>query len=332
MQLLVLGGTGFLSRHVVDAALQAGHQVTLFHRGRTNPELFPEIEHVLGDREHDLGLLKGRHWDAVVDVCGYYPRIVGANAAELAPLVGNYVFISSLNAYAEENAEVLDEDSPLAVLPEGAQEEFTPETYGAFKVLCEQAVERAFPGRTLIIRPGLLVGPADSSGRFTYWPRRLARGGEVLAPDHKDQLIGFIDVRDTAAWIIALLERGQTGIYNADGPAEHLTLEYFLQAAASIIGSDTHYTWVSEEFLTEKGIQPWTELPLWTLREWGNSLNAASSQKAIAAGLTFRPLAQTLLDTLAWDTANPAFPVKNKTLTPEKEAALLQEWHARSAQ
>jgi 2'-hydroxyisoflavone reductase len=327
MKLLLLGGTGFLSGHLVSAALLRGHEVTLFHRGRTNPGRFPDVEHILGDREKDLELLGGRHWDAAIDPCGYLPRVVEASSSFLASAVDHYTFISSVSAYAELGEAVVDESAPLAILAASASEEITDETYGPYKALCEQAAERAMPGRVLIIRPGLLIGPADASGRFTYWPRRIARGGEVLAPDNRNQPVEFVDARDVADWIIALLERQQVGTYNASGPAEHLTLQSFLEQAAAVIGSKSSYTWVSEEFLLAHQVKPWTELPLWIPQEEGNTMSLINFQKAVSAGLIFRPLAQTIRDVLAWGAAHPNFPVSNATLTPEKESALLREWH-----
>lgn len=328
MKLLLLGGTGFLSSHLVSAALSRGHEVTLFHRGRTNPERFPEVEHILGDRERDLDLLQGRHWDAAIDPCGYLPRVVEASSTYLSERVDQYTFISSGNAYADFGKAAVDESSRLATLPDGASEEISSETYGPYKVLCEQAVERAMPGRVLIIRPGLMVGPADSSGRFTYWPRRIARGGEILAPGEKDLPVEFIDARDVAEWMILLLERRQVGIYNAAGPAEPLTLQAFLEQAAEVIGSKSQYTWVSDAFLSAHKVESWTELPLWIPQNEEKFVVSMSFRKALEAGLTFRPLAQTIQDVLAWDTAHPDFPVSNATLTPEKEQALLHEWHA----
>jgi 2'-hydroxyisoflavone reductase len=331
MKLLLLGGTGFLSGHLVVAALSRGHEVTLFHRGRTNPDRFPEVEHILGDRERDLELLKGRRWDAAIDPSGYLPRIVEASSTFLSEAVDHYTFISSMNAYADCNTEfveaTVDESSRLATLPEGASEEITFETYGPYKVLCEQAAERAMPGRVLIIRPGLMVGPADASGRFTYWPRRIARGGEVLAPGVKDRPLEFVDARDVAAWIILLLERRQIGIYNAGGPGEHLTMQSFLELTASALGAQAQYTWVSDPFLSAHDVTPWTELPLWIPQDKGTFVLSIDFQKAINAGFTFRPLAQTIQDVLAWDAAHPDFPLQNVTLSSEKEATLLRAWH-----
>ena len=279
---------------------------------------FPDVEHIVGDREKDLALLQGRHWDVAIDPCGYLPHVVEASSSFLASAVDHYTFISSVNAYAEFGEAAVDESSPLATLPAGSSEAITGETYGPYKVLCEQAAERAMPGRVLIIRPGLLVGPADSSGRFTYWPRRIARGGEVLAPDNKDQLMEFVDARDVVDWIIALLERREVGVYNAAGPAEHLTLQAFLDLAASVIGSKHTYTWASEDFLLAHKVEPWTELPLWIPQDEGSALSSINFQKAVLARITFVRLLR--LSAMSWcGMRHPDFPVSNATLTPEKD-------------
>lgn len=329
MKLLVLGGTRFLGRHFVAAALARGHALTLFHRGRTNPELFPEAEHVLGDRDGGLGALAGRTWDAVLDPSGYVPRVVGAAAAALAGRAGQYAFVSSISAYAAPLAPGADESAPLATLADPAVEEVTGETYGGLKAACEREVARAFGEHALVVRPGLIVGPHDSTDRFPYWPRRLARGGEVLAPGRREQPVQVIDARDLAEWLIALLERGASGTYNAAGPAEPLTLGALLEQVALAVGSTGTLTWVDEPFLLERGVQPWTELPLWLPAEEAG-LDEVSVQRAVAAGLAFRPLAETARDTLAWDLARPdAARAGSPVLDAAREAELLAAWHGR---
>jgi 2'-hydroxyisoflavone reductase len=329
MKLLLLGGTGFLGHHIVEAALRCGHEVTLFHRGQTHPDLFPDLDHVQGDREKDLTALSGRYWDAAIDTCGSFPRAVRASAEFLASAVDHYTFISSLNAYAQVNVDGIDESYPVGTLPDETVEEVTNTSYGPLKALCEQAAEHVLPGRVLIIRPGLIVGPSDPTGRFTYWPRRLAQDGEVLVPDRKDQPVQFIDVRDLAEWNIRMVEANQTGIYNATGPAHRLTLQQLLEQCKTVSGSDTHLTWVSEAFLLEQEVTPWRELPLWIPRTLGVGRQAADIRKALDAGLTFRPLTETIHDTLVWDRAHPGTVVQSGSITPGREADLLHAWHMR---
>ena len=329
MKLLLLGGTGFLSRYLVETALRRGHDVTLFHRGQTDPDLFPELDHVRGDREKekDLTALAGRSWNAVIDTCGYVPRVVHTSAAFLAGAVEHYTFISSLNAYAQLNVDGIDESYPVGTLADETVEEVTSTSYGPLKALCEQAAEQVLPGRALIIRPGLLVGPSDPTGRFTYWPHRLAQGGEVLVADRKDQPVQFIDARDLAEWSIRLVEARQTGVYNATGPAHPFTMQQLLEQCNTVCGKDVHFTWISEAFLLEHAVTPWTELPLWIPRSSGVGLQAASIRKALHAGLTFRPLTETIHDTFVWDCAHPGTVAQSGSITPGRETALLQAWH-----
>jgi 2'-hydroxyisoflavone reductase len=222
-----------------------------------------------------------------------------------------------------------DESHPVGKLQDETIEEVTGETYGPLKALCEQVVEQKFPGRSLIIRPGLIAGPSDPTGRTTYWSHRLTQDGEVLVPDNKDQPLQFIDARDLAEWNIRMVEEKQTGIYNATGPAHPLTLQQFLDQCKTISGGNASFTWVSEEFLLEHDIKPWSELPLWIPRALGISLNTASIQKALAAGLTLRPLPETLHDILVWTQKHPEAILQTKSLAPEREAELLSEWHKR---
>lgn len=336
MRLLVLGGTRFVGRHLVEAALARGHRVTLFHRGRTNPGLFPAAERILGDRAAGLSALAGRRWDAVLDVNGYLPREVRASAELLAGAVGLYVFVSTVSVYADPGRPGRDERSPLKPPPPGGEEagEWTGETYGALKALCERAVESALPDRALIVRPGLVVGPYDPTGRFAYWPWRisptLGGGGEVLAPVSPDLPVQLIDARDLAAWVIGGVERGRTGTYNALGPDRPLTLGEVLETCRQEAGSSASFTWVSEAFLLQRGVEPWTGLPLWLPAE-AAGFQTADNRKAVAAGLSFRPLAGTVRDTLAWiRELGGDFPKGPGAgpLTLEREAELLREWHA----
>jgi uncharacterized protein YbjT (DUF2867 family) len=207
MDLLILGGTGFLGRHLVESALGDGHRPTLFNRGLTEAELFPEVEKIEGDREGDPSALRGRRWDAVIDTCGYVPRVVGASARLLADAVDHYTFVSSISVYSDDIASGADEGAPVRELPDPTVEEVTGETYGGLKALCERAAEETMPGRVLNIRPGLISGPHDPTDRFTYWPRRIAAGGEVLAPDREERKVQYIDVRDLASWIVEMSEQ-----------------------------------------------------------------------------------------------------------------------------
>jgi len=331
LRLLLLGGTRFVGRHLAAAALARGHTLTLVHRGLTNPGLFPEAEHLLGDRGGDLSFLAGRRWDAVIDVNGYVPRLVSASATLLAGAVERYVFISTISAYADLSDPGATEEAPLAQPPAGAEEteEVTGETYGWLKALCEREVAAAFPGRSLIVRPGLLVGPEDHTGRFAYWPWRFARGGEVLAPDAPDSAVQLLDARDLGEWIVRQVESGVTGVYNATGPELPLTLGGLLSTAREFAGPAATITWVDPDFLLARGVSPWSELPLWLPGETG--FNRINNRRARAAGLTFRPLAETVRDTLRWleslDGVLPVSADRSLQLTPEREAELLREWH-----
>ena len=329
MKLLVIGGTRFLGRHFVEAARGRGHTLTLFNRGRTAPGLFPGIETVTGDRDGGLGALAGRTWDAVLDPSGYVPRVVRASAAALAGRAGLYAFVSSISVYATPIAPGADESAPLATLADPGTEAITGETYGALKAACEREAVSVFGERALVVRPGLIGGPHDTTDRFPYWPRRFARGGDVLAPGGPGQPVQVIDARDLASWLLAMIERGAGGTFNATGPAEPVTLGGLLEGAALALGAPSRLVWVDEAFLLERGVQPWTELPLWVPPEEGG-LDEVSIQRALAAGLALRPLAETVRDTLAWDLARPDGAREDSpALKPEREAELLREWHAR---
>jgi 2'-hydroxyisoflavone reductase len=336
MKLLLLGGPKFLGRALIDAALAYGHEITLFNRGRTNPELYPEVEKLYGDRDHDLEALRqetqrGRQWDAVLDTCGYIPRIVSQSAALLAGHAAHYTFISSLSVYAGTAVPNMDERAPVGTLEDETAEAITGESYGPLKALCEQAVERHFPGRAFHVRAGLIVGPHDPSDRFTYWPWRVAQGGDVLAPATPDLQVQLVDVGDLASWVIRMAEAQQAGVYNATGPAEVLTLGEVLQTSRAVSESDATFTWVAEQFLLNEGVGPWMELPLWipTSDPDAAGFSAINCDKAIAAGLRFRPLENTIRDTLAWAATRPADWQWRAGLERERELALLEKWHKR---
>jgi 2'-hydroxyisoflavone reductase len=329
MRILVLGGTRFLGRHFVEAARARGHAPTLFNRGRTNPSLHEGVERLVGDRDGGLGALAGRTWDAVLDPSGYFPRLVGDSARALAGVAGQYVFVSSVSVYAEPIRAGADEDAPLATTDDPAAETITGANYGALKALCERAAREAFGPRTLVVRPGLIVGPHDTTDRFPYWPRRLARGGEVLAPGSPGAPTQFVDARDLAAWLVDLVERGVCGTFNATGPADPLTLGDCLARISRAVGGDARLTWVPEAFLRGQGVEPWLQMPLW-LHESDQAMDTVSIARALAEGLRLRPLEETALDTLAWERSlahdrRPASP----TLTPGREAEVLAAWRAR---
>jgi 2'-hydroxyisoflavone reductase len=316
MKLLVLGGTKFLGRHVVDAALARGDEVTIFTRGRTNPDLYPGVERLTGDRDGDLGALVGRSWDAVVDTSCYVPRLARASGELLRDAVGRYVFVSSVSAYAD-FSKPLHESSPVAEL-EDPSSEVVEEHYGALKAACERVFDELYGSRVTHVRAGLIVGPYDPTDRFTYWPRRLAEGGDVLAPGDPGAPVQFVDARDLASWMLLLAECGPGGAINATGPATRLTLREALEQ----MDGDFTLHWVPDQTLLDAGVGPWMELPLWMPGpEWAGLQNVDVS-RALAAGLTFRPLAETARDTLAWSlTAGEQRP----TLSRERERELLAQ-------
>ncbi|HET9866459.1 MAG TPA: NAD-dependent epimerase/dehydratase family protein, partial [Nitrospira sp.] len=243
MRILIIGGTRFLGRHLVEAALARSHEVTLFNRGKSNPDLFPQLETILGDRETDVEKLKGRIWDAVIDVAGYVPRVVRLSAEVLEPNVSRYVFISSVSVYDNFSKAGIDESDPVGKIEDESVEEITGETYGPLKALCEKAVQELYRERALIVRPGLIVGPHDPTDRFTYWPVRVARGGDVLAPQKPEAPIQVVDVRDLADFIIKLIQENASGIYNATGPDYELTIGELLDVSKQVSGSNANFRW-----------------------------------------------------------------------------------------
>ena len=324
MRILILGGTVFLGRALVDAALARGHTLTLFHRGKHNPDLYPQVERILGDRNEDLGRLAGRTWDAVIDTCGYFPRQVRESAQLLSASVGHYTFISSISVFANFETRGMDESAPVGTIEDPTFEEITGETYGPLKALCEQAAEGAMPGRTLNIRPGLIVGPHDPSDRFTYWPVRIARGGDVLAPEGPHVPVQIIDVRDLAEWNLRMVEEGRIGVYNATGPDKLLTMGEVLEACKSVTGSDANIRWASAEFLKENEVAAWSEMPMWVPESEGAGLCTIDCSKAIADGLTFRPVHRIVSDTYHWTKTWAEDRPLRAGLDAEKERAVLE--------
>lgn len=317
MDLLILGGTRFVGRHIVLAALARGHRVTTFTRGHSPDELPAEVERLHGDRTADLSALAGRRWDACVDVSGYLPRVVRASAEALRDAVGRYLFISTLSVYEASGVGPLTEDSALIELADPESEDIQAH-YGGLKVLCERAVEEVYGARATILRPDIVAGPFDPTGRYTYWPLRLARGGAVLAPGDGQDPVQYVDARDLAAFALQLLEADQGGTYNAAGPV--FTWRDFLAAVGRGVGASADLHWREAGLLEARGIG-WNELPLYIPRtsEAASLMNAAN-ERALAAGFTPRPSEETAREVLDWAKGQP---LKEGQLSPEQEAQLL---------
>ena len=336
MKLLILGGTRFLGRHIAEQALASGHEVTLLHRGRSGPQLFPQARHLIADRDGDLGALAQGQWDAVIDTSAYVPRQVRSVAAALGTRVAHYQLVSSISAYASFDTPGVDETHATQTLPDPTVETITGETYGGLKALCETAAQDAFGSRCLINRPGLIVGPHDPTGRFTWWVQRVLRGGQVLAPGNPYTPVQFIDARDAAAWMLLQAERATPGIFNLTGPAHPLNMGDFLTSARVHLNRSAHLQWVGEQFLLSQGVAPWSDLPVWLPAAQAN-LHTVQIARALASGLHCRALARTLQDTAAWaaQDANAGLPAAATAgapprppvgLAPEREAALLHGW------
>jgi 2'-hydroxyisoflavone reductase len=332
--ILMLGGTGFLGPQTVEAAIRRGHKVTLFNRGKTRPGLFPDLEKLQGDREKaDLKALEGRKWDAVVDTSANVPRWVKQVAAVLGTNVGHYIYVSSISAYADLSKPGTDETAPVATIDDSTTEKIDGRTYGALKGLSEKAAETAMPGKVAVVRPGLIVGPEDPTDRFTYWPVRVARGGEVLAPGSPDDPIQLIDVRDLGEFLVRLIEDRTTGVFNALGPDRALTMGRTLEVCKQAARSDATFTWIDAEFLEKQSVQPWSDMPAW-VPSGGETAGFAkvSNARAIKAGLSFRPIADTALATLEWFRKQPE-DRRSKLragLSAEREAKVLAAWKARA--
>lgn len=330
MKLLVLGGTKFVGRHMVEAALDKGWEVTLFHRGKTNQSLFPNVERILGDREneHDLAQLKDHKWDAVLDVCGFTPDVVRKSLDVLA-YVPHYTYISTCSVYQNGFYEdQVTEDSPLATLeeervPEIRKQDNWMEYYGELKALCEKATLEFVPENHLIIRPGLVVGPYDHSDRFTYWVERIAEGGEVLVPKQLDS-VQFIDARDLANFTIRMIEQRQTGIYNGIGPVQKMSMSQCVEETKDALQSDATFTYVDDSFLQEHNVGMWVELPLWI----PGGRQTFLPDKAIQAGLTLRPLSETVRDINEWCQTRQE-KERKAGLDRIKEQEILKKWARR---
>jgi 2'-hydroxyisoflavone reductase len=323
VRVLVLGGTLFLGRHVVEAALERGDEVTMFNRGVTSPKLYPEVEQLRGDRQTGtLQALEGREWDAVVDTSARVPRWVRDAARVVAPTGAHYTFVSSISVYRDVSEPGITEEAPVHTLRDEAVEKIADaEAYGALKALCERAAEENLSGGVLSVRPGLIVGPYDNTGRFTYWVHRLARGGDVLAPEPRDQPVQFVHARDLADWILASAERRLFGVFNATGPEQPLTLERVLEACAAVTDGGGRLVWTDEGFLVDRGVEEWSDLPLWLapgVRRENAGMMEVDCSRALAAGLRFRPLEQTIRETLTGAEETSA-----AGLTAERERELL---------
>ena len=338
MRLLIIGGTRFLGRHLVTAARARDHELTLFNRGLHSSEL--DVETIHGDRYCDLAKLKGRRWDAVIDTCGMLPRAVRGAAEVLSDSVERYIFISSQNVYADVSVPGVDETFPLRTLTTAELAEANAidtagqpsygAMYGGLKALCEQTAEEVMPGRVLNIRPGLIVGPYDYTDRFTYWVVRVARGGEALAPGRPDRFVQFIDVRDLAEWTVQMIESRATGVFNANGPTNDMTMHSVLEQCKWVSNIDAPFTWVSENFLLEENVAAWSEMPLWLPESAAPHLKGfmfINCDKAVQAGLRHRPLAEIIRDTLSWYQTSRANDELKAGIDAEKEQMLLRKWH-----
>lgn len=334
LRILILGGTGFTGPYQVRYALSRGHKVTTFNRGKTHPHELPdEVEQLIGDRNGKLDALKDRQWDVVIDNPTTLPAWVRDAGQILKGNVDRYVFISTISVYGEVK-QAVDESAPVEKYdgPDPYKETIEAmrasgfKTYGPLKALSEKEAEKWFPGKALVIRPGLIVGPRDETDRFTYWPVRVDRGGEVLAPGSPNDPVQFIDARDLAEWTIRLVENRETGIYNATGPAKPLGIGGMLDGIKESLKSNARFTWATEEFLTQQKVEAWSDMPVWVGKESGMSRTNIS--RALAKGLTFRPLGDTARDTLAWfKSQSPERQSKLKAgLTPEREAEVLAAW------
>lgn len=336
-KILILGGTAFLGPAIVEKALQQGHEITLFNRGRTNTQLFPDVEKLVGDRDGDLEALKGRDWDVCIDTSGYIPHMVKDSAELLQGHVEQYIFISSISVFADFTIRGLDENSAVATLTgeeiaaARTMGDITGANYGALKALCELEAEKAFPGRACNIRPGLIVGPMDRSDRFTYWPVRVSKGGEVLAPGTPDTPTQLIDVRDLGNFVVRCLERSTSGVFNATSEPEKLTIGGMLETCKRVSGSDARFTWADAKFLEEHEVVAWSDMPVWVPLDGENAGHPyISVKRAMKAGLSIRPLDDTVRATLEWWNAEPAERREGPMragLTAEREAEVLKAWH-----
>jgi 2'-hydroxyisoflavone reductase len=325
LRLLILGGTGFIGPHMVQTALDRGHEVTIFNRGKSNPHLFPDIEKLVGDRDSDLESLKGRDWDAVIDNTGYVPRHVRDSADLLKGHVGRYLFTSTGSVY-DLSQDAIDEDSRLLDIPEPESEEVN-KYYGELKVLCEQAVQERYGDAATIVRPHIVAGPGDKSDRFTYWPVRIDQGGEMVCPGDPMNPVQYIDVRDLSEFCLHLVEQDIPGVYNGAGPSySELSMQEFIYAVRGVTSSDVHFNWINEDFLAEHGVELFG-YPLWiSIHSDYRGLARVSNERSVAQGLKLRPIAVTAADTLEWFNSQDQARREKLNLHLERDAAIIKAW------
>ena len=341
LNLLIIGGTGFSGPEAVEYALARGHRVTLLNRNRTRPDFFKgAVEQLIGDLNADVSALKGHSFDAVLDIPTTFPRWVRNVGQYLKGHVKHYAFISTQSVYTDDSVAWKDETDTLATMPAGVDPyDLTPANasryYGPLKAFAEQEVQRTYPGMSLIIRPGLIVGPLDRSDRFTYWPARINKGGEVLAPGDPTDPVQIIDARDLMEWTIRMIEARETGIYNASGPDKPLSIAEMLYGIKAITTAGAQFTWVNADVLREQKVSGWRDLPVWISPKGRPGFSQRSSAKAVAKGLTFRSLADTARATLDWHLQRPAAEQqalaegKIAGISAEREAAVLAAWQAK---
>ena len=330
LNILILGGTGFLGPHTVNAALANGHTVTLFNRGKTNPGLFSQLETIKGDRNtDDVKKLANRKWDAVIDTSAYFPRSVNMALEVLKSNIKQYLFVSTISVYADWSKVGMDENSPTGKIDDPAEEKITGESYGPLKALCEQAAEKHMPGNVSIIRPGLIVGPRDKTDRFTYWPVRIKKGGKILAPGDGNDFIQYIDVRDLSEWMIHCLEHKILGTYNAQSNGADITIGELLKTCVAELNSKAELVWVPTDFLEKHEVAAWQEMPTWIppKGEYAGS-GTMSSKKAYANGLKERPMKKVVRDCYDWFVTLPEErQAKLKAgISAEKEKRVLKAW------
>jgi 2'-hydroxyisoflavone reductase len=337
LKILILGGTAFLGPALVNVARSRGHEITLFNRGKTNKDLYPDLVKLRGDRDGDLTALETGTWDVCLDTSGYIPHMVKASTELLKGRVDQYIFISSISVYADFKEKGLNEKSAVGVITDEeiatalTMKDITGLNYGPLKALCEQAASAAFGNKACNIRPGLIVGPRDRSDRFTYWPVRIAKGGEVMVPDKPEIPTQVIDVRDLAEFIVACCEKDINGVFNATSPPEELTMGELFDTCKSVSGSDATFTWVDPAFLEENEIAAWSDMPVWVPLDGDDAGHPyVNIDRALKEGLTFRPISETVRGTLDWwNTVSQERKDKDMRsgITAEREAELLAKWH-----
>ena len=336
LKILMLGGTGFLGPHTVQYAIDRGHEVTLFNRGRSKENLFPDLEKLTGNRDPDVdaGLLalEGRKWDCVIDTSSYVPRIAGASAQLLKGQCEQYLMISTISVYSQFSQLNMDETAAVGTLDDPTVETVDGATYGPLKAYSEQAVTEQFGAGATILRPGLIVGPRDRTDRYSYWPVRASRGGDMLCPGNGSDLVQYIDVRDLAEFIVHCLEQKTTGIFNTISDSKTETVKDMVDTCIEVSGADTNAVWADTDFLTEQGVRPWADMPVWVPNAGEMAgLSQIDVSRAFAAGMKIRDRKETALDTLNWFKTLPE--ERQKTLRAgiksEREQEVLAEWFKR---